>query len=194
MKPNIKTNRQRGFTLIELLVVISVIGLLSSVVLVTVNKSRANARDVVRAQDLINITKALELYYTDHGNYPITFAGEWPVPFWICDGIHMNDYVPGLVPEYMAALPGDPALDCGGSTHGMAYASDGREYKIVTHSEGAYRPSNLNYDPAAGSEDVDCTPGVGPPGDTSHYAIWTNGTGKWFAWFKEVNTPACWAI
>lgn len=63
---------QTGFTLIELLVVIAIIGLLASVVLVSVNKGRIKARDARRAADLSQITKALELYNSDHGSYPIS--------------------------------------------------------------------------------------------------------------------------
>ncbi|OGE76633.1 MAG: hypothetical protein A3C85_02550 [Candidatus Doudnabacteria bacterium RIFCSPHIGHO2_02_FULL_48_21] len=59
-----------GFTLIELLVVISIIGLLASVVLVSLNAARAKARDTKRKADLAQIVKALELYYDQYGVYP----------------------------------------------------------------------------------------------------------------------------
>ena len=60
----------RGFTLIELLVVIAIIGVLSSVVLVSLNAARVKARDAARIADIQQIEKALELYYADHGRYP----------------------------------------------------------------------------------------------------------------------------
>lgn len=59
-----------GFTIIELLVVISVIGLLASVILVSLNSARAKARDARRKADLAQITRALELYYDTYGGYP----------------------------------------------------------------------------------------------------------------------------
>ncbi|GIW68478.1 MAG: hypothetical protein KatS3mg099_426 [Candidatus Parcubacteria bacterium] len=59
-----------GFTLIELLVVIAIIGLLSSIVLASVNSARAKARDAKRVADLNQIRTALELYYADYGKYP----------------------------------------------------------------------------------------------------------------------------
>lgn len=59
-----------GFTLVELLVVIAIIGLLASVILVAVNTSRIKARDAKRLTDLAQITKALEIYYSQNGTYP----------------------------------------------------------------------------------------------------------------------------
>ncbi|MFH1780390.1 MAG: type II secretion system protein [Candidatus Nealsonbacteria bacterium] len=66
---------KKGFTLIELLVVIAIIGLLSSVVLVSMQGVRAKARDAVRKRDLQQIVKAFELYYFDHGTYIIPNSG-----------------------------------------------------------------------------------------------------------------------
>ncbi len=62
--------RTRGFTLIELLVVIAIIGLLASVVLASLESTRAKARDAKRISDLEQIRNALELYRADHGRYP----------------------------------------------------------------------------------------------------------------------------
>jgi len=60
----------RGFTLIELLVVIAIIGLLSSVVLASLNTARARANDARRQSDVDTITKALVLYSLDNnGSY-----------------------------------------------------------------------------------------------------------------------------
>ncbi len=56
---------KRGFTLIELLVVIAIIGMLSSIVLVSLGSSRKKARDARRQSDLRQITTAMELCYQD---------------------------------------------------------------------------------------------------------------------------------
>lgn len=65
-------NKNRGFTLIELLVVISIIGLLSSVVLASLNTARIKARDSKRLSDMRQIQLVLELYYDKNGFYPGT--------------------------------------------------------------------------------------------------------------------------
>ena len=58
-------NKKKGFTLIELLVVIAIIGLLSSIVLVSMGGTRKRARDARRQADLQSIMTAMEICYGD---------------------------------------------------------------------------------------------------------------------------------
>jgi len=59
-----------GFTLIELLVVIAIIGILSSVVLASLNTAREKGANAARMSDVKSLETAMELYYDDHGTYP----------------------------------------------------------------------------------------------------------------------------
>ena len=59
------TIRSRGFTLIELLVVIAIIGVLSAVVLASLNTARSKGNDAAIESNLATIQTQAELYYND---------------------------------------------------------------------------------------------------------------------------------
>jgi len=61
--------KNKGFTLIELLVVIAIIGLLSSVVLASLNTARTKSRDARRKSDIKQLELALEFHYDEFGSY-----------------------------------------------------------------------------------------------------------------------------
>ena len=64
-----KKSLHRGFTLIELLVVIAIIGILASVVLISLNGARGKARDVRVEGDIKNMRDTLESDFTG-ASYP----------------------------------------------------------------------------------------------------------------------------
>ena len=67
----------KGFTLIELLVVIAIIGMLSSIVLASLNSARMKARNARTKVDVHQIILALGFYFDSNGFYPVTSN-------WVC--------------------------------------------------------------------------------------------------------------
>ena len=97
---------KKSFTLIELLVVIAIIGVLSTVVLISLKSIRAKARDARRLSDMKQIQTALEEYYSDYGHYPQENSsnGSWEISNE--DG---GDFIDDLKDKgYMDTVPVDP--------------------------------------------------------------------------------------
>ena len=66
--------KNKGFTLIELLVVIAIIGILSSVVLASLNSARQKGQDAAIKQNLNNMRAQTEMYF-DNNDYSYGDAG-----------------------------------------------------------------------------------------------------------------------
>ncbi len=151
-----KDSPRRGFTLIELLVVISIIGLLSSIVLVSVNSARKSSFDARRVSELNQIRTALELYHLDNGHYP--YLPQLPpglphqpvpppapqltryesrCPAWsgcssVGPEIDWSNLATALVPKYMPTLPVDPT----GTVPGYHYISrEGQYFQLSAYLE-----------------------------------------------------------
>lgn len=92
----------RGFTLIELLVVIAIIGVLSAVILASLNTAAAKARDAERISNIKSLESALQMYYDDNGSYP-NICPNRPTP-------GLQALAPYLVPKYIPSIPIDPTV------------------------------------------------------------------------------------
>ena len=189
----IKKLKQDGFTLIELLVVISIIGLLASVVLVSLNKTRIKSRDVTRLATLKQIVTALELYLSDNGHYPINIldsGGGYRSCFDCTGTIKDNPIINPNAPSirdallpYLKATPTDPKpctgfAQCDG-LQGYFYRTgstfDGLDYKIISRSN----PEDMrNFDPVL-YDPVRCTLPIDANGrcasDWNSVGFWTPG-------------------
>lgn len=166
----------KGFTLIELLVVIAIIGLLASIVLVSLNSARAKARDARRVSEMKAIQTAIEMYADDHNGEYFSTGGHL-----VCLGIpsseqcwggpHGNDALNTALAPYLAKIPKDPLY--GGRIYGAyTYRSPGKWWLPVIGAKiGAY---SISFQPDKyPSNDNDCLK-------------W-----RWAAWDESPPGPHC---
>ena len=165
-----------GFTLIELLVVIAIIGMLSSVVLASLNGARNKGKDARRIADLKQIQIALELYYSDNNAYPISSGWRSECAAW--GNLTSGDVIPGLVPTHISSFPSDPAMNKSGNLCCYIYNSNGVDYKLLAHN-----CPTISYQAYSGLID--------PARDSGANACLVDGTGIW-SWAVYTSGACSW--
>lgn len=149
---------KKGFTLIELLVVVAIIGMLSSVVLSSLNTARGNSRDAKRLQDGRQIATALELRYNTTRSYPSS------------GGTNVSSALTVLATEgYIPSLPIDPLYGAAGDLPYL-YCAYGTVFEIVVWKESLGSYCHIRHganDPASG-----CWMSNGVP---SSGTVWCDG-------------------
>ena len=152
--------KERGFTLIELLVVITIIGIVSSIVLVSLSGARNRARDARIQGDLVQIRSIAELINEDKSSYATLCGADNTLNNTIGDNNYIaqlttiendiNDQQPGATVVLTCYFGGTPEVYCAEAdliSAGVGY--------YCTDSTGIARVNTGVQCTAAGS---DCTP------------------------------------
>jgi len=145
----VEQNKLKGFTLIELLVVISIIGILSSFAVVSLNSARNKARDALRKADMTQLRTALNLYYDENVRYPV--CGNWddgaadfgatPQAGSTCYNTVLSAALTTGARPYLGQLPKDPKNPTNNFTVDATYLyryvgkADGSEYALAYRLE-----------------------------------------------------------
>ncbi len=131
MKKIAKKEKVKGFTLIELLIVIAIIGILASIVFVSLSASRSKARDSKKKYELAQILKLVESYYRSENSAPANVVpGNWSV-------IGQNGCLQELITKnYTNSFPASPDSN-------PYYYYDYGAYVMVS----SYMSSNQSYGP-----------------------------------------------
>ncbi|MDD2496408.1 MAG: fibrinogen-like YCDxxxxGGGW domain-containing protein [Tissierellia bacterium] len=162
---------KKAFTLIELLVVIAIIGILSGLIIISMNGATNSANDAKRKTNIDAIRKALIIYGTLNGmNYPVQNT--------LCNigaptGSNPCTNLATALAEYLPILPTDPISGY------YTYISTGTDFSISAIL------SNGNYYSSSSTSGM--TSAVG----TSCYSILNSGksTGNGFYWINVGGTP-----
>lgn len=145
-----RTQSQKGFTFIELAVSITIIGVLSAVILSSVNGARKSGRVTQRVGDIKRVQAALDLYYAKNRSYPNTGGStSWRSTCSAWGGYSLDnviiDVVNGnkLVPTYLTVMPEDPQRSSGGTNKNCyRYASNGADYAFIIYDVTELAPGN----------------------------------------------------
>lgn len=138
--------KRSGFTLLELLVVIAIIGILAGVGLNTFPGALARARDGQRIDDARGIVAAAQQLYSEKGRYPGSSGSSSGTCLARCSSTSGANWIPELVPNYLATVPVDPknTFSAGGQELIYYYITNGEDYCLQVSQE-TDATNNRNY-------------------------------------------------
>jgi type II secretion system protein G len=130
---------KKGFTLIEIMVVIAILGVLITMISGSFIASQKKSRDLKRKSDIVQVGKALELYYNDQNRYPsanngtLTGCGDPSATLTDCPwGSAWSNTATNPETIYMSSLPTDPLT---GQSYYYDSDATGTYYQIYARLE-----------------------------------------------------------
>jgi type II secretory pathway pseudopilin PulG len=202
--------------MIEILAVITIIGILATIVFSNFDDARKSARDSIRTAELQQLQVALELYKAQYGFYPAEGCNgivegdtpstsdwngsgvlivEWTGPgetisSWGDEADNCDEYIAGMVPEFIAELPIDPKdefeidkgfyyrTDAGGSAYKLLILDTVEVDMVTSYSHPFARCPGINPDTSANPLMCQIEDGT-PPRQERVYGIYSTGAKYW---------------
>lgn len=119
------------------MVVVGIIGLLSSIVMVSLSGARMKSRDARRVADIKTIQLALSQYYADRGFYPVNIYAASDYQSSILDPRN------GLKGAYLPVVPTDPSYTSGSNCNNSGATNDAcYMYIAFSYTSGACNTTN----------------------------------------------------
>ena len=111
-----------------------------------------------RFADFSTIEAALASYRKDHGAFPVS-NGSFSLK---------SEWIPGLVPKYLVAVPRDPRYLSNVQNKQYLYISNGVDYKLIAHAPEDFGFVSKNFPDR-----------IDPRRPSYAYGVWTPGATAW---------------
>lgn len=164
-----RRSRHGGFTIVEMLLIIAIIGILATIVMMTVNppKQIKKAENVRHVSGQQAVRDAVEQYYLDtdanpnDAQLPTGFGQAMPI---CAAGVTADPTCVNmdlLAPTYIAAIPRDPTEPNPNYSGFKIYKKDGMAYVLSTYAAGFIMTTGLigywPFDVASGTGTLDAS-------------------------------------
>jgi prepilin-type N-terminal cleavage/methylation domain-containing protein len=184
---------QRGFTIIEVLVASAILTVMGTIVYASFSDAREKGRDAAQKTQLTQIELALRAYYEANGTYPPPAS----INVSCREGVSVangrswyssaragcsQQYLPGLVPTYIAELPTHADSRNPSCRYIYIVATDGQRYKLLAENcaEGeVVVPGDEFYRcPITANGTGECLP-ANASSNAQSFAVYSRGAENW---------------
>jgi len=127
-KLGVRLRSNRGFSLTELMIAISIVGTTATLAGAQMDDILPMARDAQRKANIKQVQTALNIYYDNHEQYPIS-SGDEPTT---ADWQMIKGILESVDETYVPEMPHDPLNT---DQYIFKYWSDGQKFKLTYETE-----------------------------------------------------------